>query len=198
MKSALAGALAVTVSLAGLSSAHAAVTIFTANLDGASEAPPNASPGTGFARVDFDPTAHTMRVQATFSSLLGTTTAAHIHAPAPLGGTAGVATQVPTFGGFPLGVTSGTYDHIFDMTLASSYNPAFITLNGGTPGTAESALFARLIAGEAYFNIHSSAYPGGEIRGFLSAVPEPATWLMIITGFGMIGGALRQRRMAAT
>src|ERR1700732_86713 len=43
---------------------------------------------------------------------------------------AGGATTVPAFSGFPLGVTSGTYDHVLDLTSASSYNPAFVTMQG--------------------------------------------------------------------
>ncbi|EQA98614.1 hypothetical protein L288_20395 [Sphingobium quisquiliarum P25] len=32
----------------------------------------------------------------------------------------------------------------------------------------------------------------------LPAVPEPATWAMMLLGFGMIGFAARQRRRAKT
>jgi hypothetical protein len=73
-----------------------------------------------------------MFIDVSFSGLLGTTTASHIHCctPTPLSGTAGVATTTPTFAGFPLGVTSGTYMNTLDLTLASSYNPAFVTANG--------------------------------------------------------------------
>jgi hypothetical protein len=171
--------------------AHAIPIVYIADLDGPSESPPNASPGTGFAEVDFDIVAHTMRVQITFSDLLGTTTASHIHSPtaSPGMGTAGVATQVPTFSGFPLGVTSGTYDNTFDMTQASTWNPAFVTANGGTAAGAEAALAASLAAGTAYLNIHTNLSPGGEIRGFLQltpqAVPEPAT--MLLLGSGLVG-----------
>jgi hypothetical protein len=31
-----------------------------------------------------------------------------------------------------------------------------------------------------------------------SAVPEPASWAMLITGFGLTGAVLRRRRMATT
>src|SRR5438270_780450 len=107
--------------------------MFFADLTGAAESPPNASPGTGAALVTLDSFANTMRVQVTFSGLLGTTTASHIHAATavPFTGTAGVATTTPTFAGFPLGVTSGTYDNTLDMTLPSSYNPAYVAANGG-------------------------------------------------------------------
>src|SRR5581483_2234973 len=152
-------------------SAHADIMRYVADLSGPAESPPNASPGIGFAEVLFDNTAHTLRVQVTFSGLLGTTTASHIHSATALPGTgtAGVATQTPTFMDFPLGVTSGTYDHTFDTTLLSSYNPAFVTANGGTAASAEAALAASLAAGTAYLNIHTTQFPGGEIRGFLQA-----------------------------
>jgi hypothetical protein len=165
--------------------AYSAPIMYFANLTGPGESPPNASPGTGFAEVDFDIVAHTMHVQVQFAGLTGTTTASHIHSATavPGTGTAGVATTTPTFTGFPLGVTSGNYDALFDMTLASSYNPAFITANGGTVASAEVALAAGLAAGEAYLNIHTSTFGGGEIRGFLTTtVPEPATISLLAVG----------------
>jgi hypothetical protein len=153
---------------------NAVVITFVATLDGPSESPPVDSPGTGTAAVVYDSAAHTMRVMASFSDLLSPTTAAHIHAPTAVAGTgtASVATQVPSFLGFPLGVTSGAYDQTFDLTLSSSYNPSFITANGGTTASAEAALIDYMLGGRAYFNIHTTAFPGGEIRGFLNAVPE--------------------------
>jgi hypothetical protein len=30
--------------------------------------------------------------------------------------------------------------------------------------------------------------------GLTASVPEPATWAMMIVGFGMVGGALRRRQ----
>lgn len=147
--------------------------IYWVSLSGPAEAPPNNSPGTGKALVTIDAVANTMRVQTTFSGLLAGVTAAHIHAPTavPGTGTAGVATTLPTFPGFPSGVTAGTYDQTFDMLLASSYNPAYITNNGGTTATAFTALRAAISAGRAYLNIHSTMFPGGEIRGFLNLCP---------------------------
>src|SRR5882762_7697214 len=96
---------------------HALPITYTATLSGLAEFPPTASPGTGSAAVIFD--ADTMRVVVLFSGLLGATTASHIHAATvvPGSGTAAVATVLPTFPGFPLLVTSGSYDHTFDMTL---------------------------------------------------------------------------------
>jgi hypothetical protein len=173
--------------------------VFVTMFSGAAEAPPNNSPGIGSSTVTLDPVAHTMRVQAEFSGLLGTTSAAHIHAATttPFSGTAGVATPTPTFPGFPSGVTSGTYDRLFDMTQTSSYNTAFFNANGGTAASAEAALFSAIITGRAYFNIHTSSFGGGEIRGFYAPVPGPsalATALIgVVPGFCVV---LRRKRLA--
>jgi hypothetical protein len=75
---------------------------------------------------------------------------------------------------------SGTYSMLFDMTQSSSWNPAFITSSGGTPALAESTLAAGAVAGRAYLNIHSMAFPGGEINGFLVQTPEPGTMALAI------------------
>jgi len=170
--------------LLSASFARATVYIFDANLDGPSESPPNASPATGFAQVTFDTVANMMNVDVTFSGLLGTTTASHIHAPTlnPGTGTASVATTTPYFAGFPIGVTSGTYNNTLDMTQSSSYNPSYITGNGGTTASAEAALLAALLADEAYLNIHTTVFGGGEIRGFLVQVPEPSTLALLALG----------------
>lgn len=175
--------------------ASAASIVYGANLSGPNESPANASPGTGSAIVTVDDVLNTMRVQIVFNGLTGTTTASHIHSatPTPFTGTAGVATTTPTFAGFPLGVTSGFYDLTLDMTLASSYNPAFVTANGGTTASAEAALFAGIAAGRAYVNIHSSTFGGGEIRGFLAPVPEPATWGFMALGLSAVALRLRRR-----
>jgi hypothetical protein len=186
--------------MAGITTtAYATSFSYSADLTGAAEANPNASPAIGSTQVTYDDATHSLRVQISFSGLLGTTTASHIHAPTavPGTGTAMVATTVPTFAGFPLGVTSGTYDSGWlDLTNASSYNPAFVTTWGGTTASAEAALAAALGTGTSYLNIHTNLYPGGEIRGFLHAVPEPASWATMLLGFGLIGGVVRSRRRA--
>jgi hypothetical protein len=163
---------------------------YAVTMSGPNESPANASPGTGFALIIIDSTANTLRILSdSFAGLTGTTTASHIHCctVVPLAGPAGVATQVPTFSGFPLGATSGSYTMLFDMTLNSTWNPAFVTASGGTPAGAEAVLVAGAAAGEAYLNIHSTTFVGGEIRGFLVPAPEPGT---ITLAIGALAGLI--------
>src|SRR5688572_29077844 len=127
-------------------SAHAAPILYVATL-GDFENPPTGSSGTGFAQVTIDVDANTLRVQIGFQNLIGTTMASHIHCCVDAPGNAGVATQTPSFAGFPLGVTGGSMDTTFDLTVASTFNPAFVTANGGTLDGAEAALAAGLAAG---------------------------------------------------
>lgn len=188
-------AIILAASILGTASiAQGAITFYSASLSGPNESPANASSGTGISFVTIDDVANTMRVEISFSGLTGTTTAAHIHAATtvPGAGTAGVATPTPTFTGFPLGVTSGTYDTTYDMTLSSSYNSSYVTANGGTPASAFTALKASIAGGTAYVNIHSNTFGGGEIRGFLGAVPEPSTSMLGLAGIGLVLGRRRK------
>ena len=174
--------------------ARADTIVFTTTLTGSQEVPPNASTGIGSALVTLDTVANTLTINVAFAGLVSPTTIAHIHCCAPAGGTAIPATTVPTFPGFPAGVTSGTFITTLDLNLASSFNPAFIAANGGTVAGAQAAFIAGLLGGQAYLNIHTVQFPNGEIRGQLQAIPEPATLLLLGTGILGIGGALRKRR----
>ena len=152
----------VAVALMLAANATATPITYVANLSGATEIPRNDSPGTGSVTAIFDFDAHTLDLHVTFSGLTSGTTAAHIHAPtlAPDSGKAGVATQVPFFINFPIGVISGTYDHTFDTLDASFYNPAFLTANGGTPELAEAVLAQALDRAQGILQYSYGEFPG--------------------------------------
>ncbi len=115
--------------------------IFTAYLNGAQEVPAVATTATGYARIVVNESAGTLSFTVVFSGLAGTQNNCHIHAPAAIGASTGVAINFGVVGG-----TSGT------ITGSTTITP-----------TQLSQLRAHL----GYVNVHSTAFPGGEIRGQL-------------------------------
>jgi hypothetical protein len=108
-----------------------------AHMTAASEVPPKNSPATGDVEATFDTATDHLVFTATYKNLTGPATMAHFHGPAAAGVNAGVI--VPVKG-----------------DLSSP-------IRGEATLTPEQA--ADLIDGKWYFNVHTAANPGGEIRG---------------------------------
>ena len=123
------------------------VTVYRASLTGGAEAPPNASTGTGISIVALNTAQTKITVDLTWSGLNANATAAHIHGPAGVGTNAAV---------------------IFSLTGVT-----------GTPsGTVQQQTFSitptqlgHLQSGLLYINVHTTSYPGGEVRGQLFPSP---------------------------
>ena len=120
-------------------SVKASIYPFSLTYSGANENPPNASAATGTITGTFDDFTNRIFYTVSFSGLTTNTTGAHFHAPAALGANAGI---IIPFTGFPA-ATSGTYSGSAVVTDLQK---------------------TQLFAGLWYANIHSSTYPGGEIR----------------------------------
>ena len=168
--------LALTALLAGLVSANAADLFYVANLTPGQEAfhnddpqgvPPDRS-GSGTANFTLTDTG-SFSYTVSYSGLSGNSTAAHIHGPGAPGVDAGVL--FPLQGG-TFGSTSGSFNG--SVTLNQSQ---IDQLNGGL----------------WYVNIHSANFPVGEIRGQITAVPEPGTVALLVAAGGLMLTLRRKR-----
>lgn len=135
-RSGLAG-LAAVVLMIGVPAAHAETQMYKSALSAAAEVPTNDSKGTGALTATYDTATKKLAYSVTYANLTGPVTAAHFHGPAAAGANAGVV--VPVNG-----------------ALASPIKGE---------ATLTDAQAADLQAGKLYFNIHTAANKGGEIRG---------------------------------
>jgi CHRD domain len=176
-------AIAAVVLLAGAAAAQASTLTFFTNF--APEAV--GATGSGSAVVTFDDVTNVLSYTATFAGLSGVTTVAHFHCCTadPFSGTAGVAVDAPSLN-IPVGVKSATF---------SDFSGAFLAASGGTAAGATTRLLNAFGSGQSYFNIHSSTFGGGEIRGFMR-VPEPSALALTGLALAMVAGVARRRRLA--
>ncbi len=156
--------------------------VYTLNLDGTQEVAPNMSPAAGSAQITVDDTADTISFVLTAFTLQGTFANAHIHGQALPGSNAGVV----------FGMLSNA-DAFGPVTVGSFMIPNSYALVGSNK--ASSAADAINAAPWLYYvNLHTSAYPGGEIRGQLAPVPEPSTYALLLGGLGVVGFLAARRR----
>jgi hypothetical protein len=165
--------------------AMAAPITYYSTLSGMQEAPSVASPGTGYGSVTLD--GDMLMVSLSFSGLSAPTIFSHIHCCVGAGMNGPVALD---FGAsFPVGVTAGSFSTIFNLADLSTYSTGFRTANGGTLASVQAAFVNGFLGGRSYFNVHTSAFRSGEIRG---QIPEPAA--LSLLGLGLIGLGLRRRQ----
>lgn len=147
------------VLLFAVTGASAQIEIGPFPIDGLQPAPPTGSPGMGIGFVTLQLDG-TLDFDIFFTGLLGVEVAAHFHGPAMFGQNAGV---------------------LFPLPLGS---PKL-----GSVGPLSPQQQSDLLAGLWYVNIHSTMFPGGEIRG--QVVPAPGALALL----GLAGLAnLRRRR----
>jgi hypothetical protein len=115
----------------------------SANATAAQEVPPTTSTGTGTLTGTYDSVANSLQFQVNWTGLTGNVTNMHFHGPAAVGVPAGVALAMPGWPATPAGTHSGT------LTLTQTQE-------------------AELMAGLWYWNVHTLANGGGEIRGQVS------------------------------
>ena len=128
------------VSILASTATSAATLNYMAMLKGADEVPANTTTGTGMVMASLDTVTKVFSYEITYSGLSGPAVAAHFHGPALAGANAG-----PT------------------VPITSLPSPI-----EGT-ATLSDAQATDLAAGKWYFNVHTAAHPGGEIRGQLIA-----------------------------
>lgn len=181
----LAALTAATVISAPLA-AHATSFSFSGPLSGAQEAPnPNDSPATGTFKglLEGEKDNWTFKYEVAIADLTGLFRDGHIHLGAPK--------------------VSGPVVHRLDgvpSLVAANVNSGTIKgdwTSADLPSTvAPATVFQRFLDGQYYFNVHSTTFPGGEIRGQIekpTAVPEPGVALGLLT-VGIAGAALRRSR----
>jgi hypothetical protein len=140
VRSGFAGLIAASF-LVGAPAAFAEMVMYKATLTPAAEVPPTDSKGSGALTASYDTATKKLTYSATYKDLTGPAAAAHFHGPADAKTNAGVVVPVP----------------------APASGGLVSPLKG--EATLTDAQAADLAAGKWYFNVHTAANKGGEIRG---------------------------------
>ena len=159
-----------------------ALTFFRATLEGSQEVPPVNTLASGTASFSFEETTNLFELQIEVTGIEVTDlfgvgpnmSPLHIHL-APTGSNGPIVVDL----GFlenPVATATG-----FSLTLEER-------TFGGRQGNLSSDVdsnVAALLAGDTYINIHTNAFPSGELRGQLTPVPEPTAIFGLMAGIGM-------------
>ena len=121
---------------------------FVATLNGASEVPAKAVPGTGTATIVKNGSTYTYTI--TYSGMTGPLTNGHIHGPANATTNANVIVPFTTTGAGASGTLTGTFTSTNNVAISND------------------SLDVLMRTGNAYVNLHTAANVPGEIRGQLS------------------------------
>jgi hypothetical protein len=115
----------------------------SASASGANEIPAVATAGTGTATGTYNKTTNLLNYTVTWSNLSGNATLMHFHGPADATTNAGVSLGITGFTSAPSGTYTGS------ATLTDDQE-------------------TQLLGGKWYYNVHTPAHGGGEIRGQVS------------------------------
>lgn len=148
--------------LAVASSSHAETTQFKAALKGAAQVPPSETTGTGAVTATYDSVTKRLSWKGSYSGLSGPPTAAHIHGPAA----PGINARLVFWTSDNIGQCSQG-----ECKLSSDTKAQPLTSPFEGSATLTDAQAAELMGGLYYVNIHTNAYPRGEIRGQLLKSP---------------------------
>ena len=160
--------LAVAGAIAWQDGSRSGPTVVKTKLEGFQENPSISTTGRGELQLRIDEAAETIAYELTYSDLEGVlvpdgvVTAAHIHVGS-LHVNGGVSAFLCGGGGTPAcptpaGTVSGT------IAFAGIIGPASQGINAGE-ATAFDELVRAMRAGYTYVNVHTTRWPGGEIRG---------------------------------